>query len=327
MLDYLGAILNSAIHQFTLLWPDDTFLNYDFNVRGLLATLIVCFICGAMGSLVVGNRMSFFSDALAHCAFAGVGLGLLISVLTDQEAFFGRAAMTPEEMAIQDAVIRQRIMLIMVGFGVAIGLLIAFVRDQTGLASDTVIGVFYAGSVGVGAVFTRLVSGRQFFSIEDFIFGNPMSAKPWQVVLLIGLAIGMSIFLVITYNWLMLSSANPSLALSRRVPVRLCRYLLIVLLALMVNLSQQITGTLLINGLLIVPAATAANLAKNLRQMFWYSIGIAFLTGASGYLLSWEISTRYQHQQIAIGISGAIVVLSALLFAISIPLGRWLRKA
>lgn len=315
MIDFLADGLDSAIHAVTMLsiWPAETFPTFDFNVRGLLATLLVCLICGAMGSLVVGNRMSFFSDALAHCAFAGVGLGLVISLLIGTQGA-------------DETMIRQRITLIMVCFGISIGLLIAFVRDQTGLASDTVIGVFYAAAIGVGAVFTRLASGKKFFNIEDFIFGNPSSAKSWEVVLLLGLAVGAALFLGIMYNWLILTSANPSLALSRRVPVRLSRYLFIVMLALMVNLSQQITGTLLINGLLIVPAATASNLAKNLRQMFWYSIAIALLVGVAGYLLSWEISSRFDEQNISIGISGGIVVLSGMMFALSIPLGHWLRR-
>jgi zinc transport system permease protein len=317
MLDILANWLDPAIDQFTQLpfWPPLSFPTYYSNVLGLLATLVVCFICGALGSLVVGNRMSFFSDALAHCAFAGVGLGLLISLWTE----------APDDF------VRQRITLIMVCFGVTIGLLIALVRDRTGLASDTVIGVFYAAAVGLGAIFTRLaISGKKkFFNIEDFIFGNPLSAKSWEVVLLIGLALLTAVFLCVMYNWLILTSTNPSLALSRRVPVRLCRYSFIVLLALMVNLSQQITGTLLINGLLIVPAATASNLAGNLRQMFWYSIVIAVTLGLSGYLLSWEISARLKayDPNLGVGISGTIVVLSALLFVLSMLPRRWLRRA
>lgn len=311
MLDVPAEWLDSLIFGIrSLPWPEDSIFKHDHNVRGIMATLIVCFVCGAMGSLVVGNRMAFFSDALAHCAFAGVGLGLLICLIAGTE----------------DDLVRQRITLIMVCFGVGIGLLIAFVREQTGLASDTVIGVFYAGAVGLGAVVTRVAQSRRFFSIEDFIFGNPTSVRSWEVVLLLALAVGTAVFLGFMYNWLVLASANPSLALSRQVPVRLCRYMFIVLLALMVNLSQQITGTLLINGLLIVPAAAAANLASNLRQMFWYSIGIALFVGFGGYVLSWEISCAY-YQQFSVGISGTIIVLSVIVFVISIQAGRWLRRA
>jgi zinc transport system permease protein len=313
MLHYPAESLAYLIDESTKLpWPDGWILKYDHAVLGLLATLVVCFICGAMGSLVVGNRMAFFSDALAHCAFAGVGFGLLLCIIAD----------TPDDL------VRQLITFVMVGFGIIIGLLIAFVRDQTGLANDTVIGVFYAGSIGIGAVVMKLAQGwqgtRRLFSIEDFIFGNPTSVRPWEVVLLIALALGAGVFLFWIYNWLVLASANPSLALSRRIPVRTCRYLFIVLLAVMVNLSQQITGTLLINGLLIVPAAAAANLAANLRQMFWFSIAIALLVGLAGNLLSWEISCRFPRH--ALGISGSVIVLSVVIFVLSVPLGRMLRR-
>lgn len=305
-LDHLILLITQAP------WWEGIWLTDFDTVRALMATLIVCFICGAMGSQVVGNRMAFFSDALAHCAFAGVGLGLLLNVA------MGTAG-------VPDVEIQERITIIMVCFGIVLGLLIAFVRDQTGLASDTVIGVFFAGSVGIGAVCTRMVSGRRFFNIEDFIFGNPTFATSKQVVILLGLAVLTAIFLCTMYNWMILASASPSLALSRQVRVRLCRYLFIVLLALLVNLSQQIAGTLLINGLLIVPAATAANLARNLRQMFWLSIGIAMFVGFTGYWLSWEISSAF-HRSFTVGTSGTIVVFSVILFVLSALVGRWVRQ-
>jgi len=118
-------------------------------------------------------------------------------------------------------------------------------------------------------------------SLESFIFGNPTAVESWEIILLLGLAGATIVFLGLFYNWLVLASAQseprPVAAYSGGpVPI-----LFIVLLALMVNLSQQITGTLLINGLLIVPAAAAANLANNLRQMFWYSIAIALTVAAS----------------------------------------------
>jgi zinc transport system permease protein len=310
MMDLPAEWLGQLIGAFCdLPWPPGTIFTHDVNVRGLLATLLVCFICGAMGSLVVGNRMAFFSDALAHCAFAGVGFGLLLSMLTG---------------ASDDDQIRRQIILIMVVFGVIVGVLIAFVREQTGLASDTVIGVFYAGSIGVGAVIMSVAQSRRLFSIEDFIFGNPTTVRDGEVVWLLGLAVLALVFLYFLYNWLILASASPSLALSRQVPVTLCRYLFIVLLALMVNLSQQITGALLINGLLIVPAAAAANVAGNLRQMFWCSIAIAVFVGFAGFLTSWEVSNHFPRAPI--GISGTIIVLSVIFFVLSIVLGRWLRR-
>ena len=103
-----------AISAFNELFPPNTFFNFDFQVRGTLAVLLVGLVCGAVGSLVVGNRMAFFSDALAHCAFAGVGLGLLIGFV---------------QGAVKEGPFYQwGIPLLMVGFGILVGVGIAYVR-------------------------------------------------------------------------------------------------------------------------------------------------------------------------------------------------------
>src|SRR5271167_4427139 len=82
MLDVPANWLQQILTAISLwpIWPADSFFGSSLNLGSVLATLLVCFICGAMGSLVVGNRMAFFSDALAHCAFAGVALGLVITI-------------------------------------------------------------------------------------------------------------------------------------------------------------------------------------------------------------------------------------------------------
>ena len=80
------------------------------------------------------------------------------------------------------------------------------------------------------------------------------------------------------YNQLVFASFNPTLARTRGLTLTLNNYLFIVLLALVVNLSIKAVGALLINALLVVPAAAAANLSRNLRQMFWLTV--AFCLGA-----------------------------------------------
>src|SRR5256885_4294824 len=130
MLDWAAEWLSDGLTAFSTIWPERSFLSEPINLHSMLATVLVCFICGAVGSLVIGNRMAFFSDALAHCAFAGAGLGLMFGLLSGTR---------------QD-VLTWWLPLIMVGFGVVFGLGIAFVREKTGLANDTVIGVFFAGA-------------------------------------------------------------------------------------------------------------------------------------------------------------------------------------
>jgi zinc transport system permease protein len=308
----------SWIQWFCDLWPEDTFLSFEFNVMGLLAIILVALVCGAVGSLVVGNRMAFFSDALAHAAFAGVGLAILISLCTN---FLGQR---PEG-------VRPWILLIMLVFGVAVGLGIAWVQEKTSLASDTVIGVFFAGSIGFGAMFMQAVKGRGGFQLEDFLFGHPTTATPTDLLFLFLLLLAVIAFLVLFYNSLVFTTFNTSLARSRRIRIRFCRYLFIVFLAMIVNLSLFIVGALLINALLIVPAATAANLSKNMRQMFWWSIILCLVVGVGGQVLSWEISIADPaggRERIQFGIGGTIVVLSVILFALSMVFGpRWRNRA
>src|SRR5258708_5851760 len=115
--------LEQAIDWFNDLFPDKlSYFAQDFIVRGLLAVILISLICGAVGSLVTGKRMAFFSDALAHCAFAGIALGFILAWtqgVTSQTDFYQWA--TP----------------VMIAFGIAVGLGIAFVRENTSLGSDT----------------------------------------------------------------------------------------------------------------------------------------------------------------------------------------------
>ena len=136
------------------------------------------------------------------------------------------------------------------------------------------------------------------------------------------------LFLYWNYNSLVFTSFNVSLARSRGVSVRLCNYLFIALLGLIINVCLQIVGALLINGLLIVPAATAANFSRNMRQLFWWSVGLCQLVGLGGILLAWEISIPdpTQATPIKFGVSGTIVVLSVLLFFLSMIVGPRFRN-
>src|SRR5439155_16745268 len=118
-----------------------------------------------------------------------------------------------------------------------VGLGISWVRDSSGLSHDTVIAVFFAGAVGFGAILLRFVSQRHhFFRPEYFLFGSPLLVSSTDILYLLGLVILTGIVLGKMYNQFVLASFNPSLALSRRVRVRLLNAVFVILLALVVNL-------------------------------------------------------------------------------------------
>jgi zinc transport system permease protein len=290
--------------------PPGSFFAEHYNLRSLLVLVLVSLACGAVGSLVVGGRMAFFSDALAHCAFASISIGfvmctaLLPGIQTDTEFWHW---VTP----------------VMLGFGMLTGFGIAYVRERTGLASDTVIGIFFAFAIGLAATLRKIMYSRKLFSLEDFLFGDPLLVSADEVLWLVVLVVVVGVTLGLIWNYLLLSGFSTSLALSRRVPARLASYVFIVLLAVVVNLCVRTVGVLLINALLVVPAATACNVTRNLRQLFWWTIALCLGASLSGPLIAWEV---YAHGGPVLGIPGTVILISVGLFVVSAFIGPWMRR-
>jgi zinc transport system permease protein len=274
-----------------------------FMVKGTIAILLVCLLCGTVGALVVGNRMAFFSDAMAHSAFAGVALGYLSAI----------AAGDTRDGAIASWLVP----LVMVLFGTAVGAAMVYVRERTGLANDTVIGVFFALAIGFGAMLFRILQEKSTFNPEAFLFGSLVFVPETDLIYLLILTVVVGVLFARRYNDLVFASFSPSLARTRRIGLRANNYLFIVLLALVVNLSIKAVGALLINALLVVPAAAAANVSRNLRQMFWLTLAFCVASGLLGFYLSTAV-TLPVGGGVKFGPSGTIVVVSVAFFFASV---------
>ncbi len=268
-----------------------------FTLYPVLAVVLLGLTCGLVGALVVGNRMAFFSDAMAHTAFAGVAVSLLMVVLIAGART--RADVAPYVSWVPFGA---------AAFGVAVGLGIAAVRDRSGLTNDTVIGVFFALAVGIGAMLMPPLSRVAPFSQEQFLFGGLSSVGAADLLALAGL---LAVTLVTVWrraNALTLASFNPSLARSRGLPVKWDGYLFIALLAVVVNLAVSTVGALLINALLVVPAAAAANLGRNYRQVFWLTLAGSVGSGLLGLLVSQTVQLQLVGEWQSFGPSGTTVV-------------------
>lgn len=308
----MGEWVDQTIGQFCGHFDPSSFFASQQHVGALLALILVGISCGGVGSVVVGTRMAFFSDALAHCAFAGIGIGFLFFELvllpagTPPDQFW--TWVTP----------------MMVLFGITVGFGIAAVKQLTGLASDTIIGVFFAGAIGLAAALRRIIQSRQFFSLEEILFGNPLYTRGADLINLTFLVILTVVVLAWIGNALFLASFNTSLAISRRMSVQVHQYVFMILLAILVNLCLRTVGVLLINTLLVVPAATAANLCRNLRQMFWVTLLLCVGCCLGGLFLSWEL-LAVTDGKVDLEIAGTIVMLSVGLFFLSVPISFWVR--
>ena len=252
------------------------FLSFQFMKNALLAILLLTPLLGLMGTMAVNQRMAFFSDALGHSALTGIGLGIVLGLHSDLVA--------------------------MLVFGVIWALLISRIK-QTGTTSvDTIISVFSSTSIALGLVI--LSRGGGFAKYSSLLIGDVLAVTPQDLTwLLLALVIGIFVWMLI-YNQLLLASINISLAKSRRMRVRLVEYAFVILVAVAVMLSIRWVGVLLINALLILPAAAGRNLSRSVRGHAFLSVLIAIASGVAGLVLAFYWNTS----------AGAAIVLCAAAF-------------
>ena len=235
-------------------------LRWDFMRNALLAILLMAPLFGLMSTMIVTGRMSFFSDALGHSAFTGIAIGCICGVAAP----------------IWVAVI----------FSVVFALLFSYVRSRSNQAADTLIGVFSSAAVALG-IFIATMGGGSFTKYNKYLIGDILSIAPSEIGLLALTLVAVVIFWVVYANRMTLANIHPALASSRGVPVALTQTIFTVAIAVVVTLSISSVGLLILNSLLVLPAASARNVAKNLKQYHLFSVSFALFAGIFGLVASY----------------------------------------
>ena len=235
-------------------------LRWDFMKNALLAILLMAPLFGLMSTMIVTGRMSFFSDALGHSAFTGIAIGCICGIAAP----------------IWVAVI----------FSVVFALLFSYVRSRSNQAADTLIGVFSSAAVALG-IFIATMGGGSFTKYNKYLIGDILSISPSEIGLLALTLIAVVIFWVIYSNRMTLANIHPALASSRGVPVALTQTVFTVAIAVVVTLSISSVGLLILNSLLVLPGASARNVAKNLKQYHLFSVSFALIAGIFGLVASY----------------------------------------
>ena len=231
-----------------------------FMKHALLAVLVITPLFGILSTMVVHSRMSFFSDALGHSAFTGMAIGALCG--------FNQ----PTWAAVM--------------FAIVFALLFNLVRRRTALASDTVIGVFSSTAVALG-IFLSTLNGRSFTKFNSLLIGDVLSVDPAMIGLLALILLVVVILWAVSFNQLMLSAVHPALADSRGIKVFWQETVFSVAIAVVVTLSMTWVGLLVINSLLVLPAAAARNIARNMWQYHLFSLVGAVAAGIAGLKTSY----------------------------------------
>lgn len=239
--------------------------NHMFMKNALLAILIVTPILGLLGTMVVNNRMAFFSDAIGHSALTGIAIGVLLGL--------------------KDPILS------MLGFSIILAICIMAVKNISLSSTDTTIGIFSSTAVALGIVI--LSKGGGFAKYSSYLIGDLLSITPFDIATLLVVFAIVILYWIVFSNQLLTSSISKSLAKSKKVPVLFTETAFTLLVAIIVTFSIQWIGILIINSLLVLPAAAARNISSNIKSYTAFTILISLLSGISGLIASyyWETAT------------------------------------
>lgn len=256
------------------------FLSFSFMKNAFIAILLITPLLGLTGTMIVNNKMSFFSDALGHSAMTGIAIGVMVGI--------------------------DNYIVSMMGFAVIFALCISTIINSSVSSSDTIIGVF--SSVGMALGIVILSMNGNFSKYSNYLIGDILSIKLSEIFNLLIVLIFVLVIWALCFNHLMLSSINVDLAYSKGINVKFYKNLFAVLIALIVTVSIKWVGILIINSLLVLPAASARNISKSMKSYHIYSILFSLVSGIAGLIISYYVGTSA---------GGTIVLISALIFFIT----------
>lgn len=232
---------------------------YSFMRIAFLAVLIITPLFGLLGTMIVTKKMAYFSDALGHSAITGIAVGVICGM--------------------------QNTTVSMVIFAIVFALLLNWINAKAFASTDTVISVFSSCALAIGlAILSR---GGNFSQYSGLLVGDILSITKGEVIALLVVFVITMAFYLVCYNAVTAISISPILAKSRHIPVQLMENLFAVLVAVIVTFSIKWVGILIINALLILPAAAARNVSKNARTYTGYAIIFSMFSGIVGLFVSY----------------------------------------
>ena len=203
----------------------------------------------------------------------------------------------------------------MIIFAIGFAILLNYVKNKTTYGADTIISVFSSIAIALGlAILSQTGSFNQYSS---YLVGDILSITDSEIFYVFVIAVVVLAFWYFTFNKLHLISINSTLARSKGINTRKIDNIFAILIAVVVMISIRWIGILLINSLLILPAASARNIAYNMRTYHLYSIIISMLSGSIGLVLSYYLG---------IATGPMIVIVASLIFFLTLLLSKKKRR-
>lgn len=255
-------------------------LTFDFMLRAFLGGIIVCLLCSFLSFFVVLKRLSFIGVGISHSALGGIAIGLLAGI----NPFLSAGI-----------------------FSAMIAWAIGITSRMGKIHEDATIGIFFSAAMAFGVVLISLSSGYQ-ADLFSLLFGNILAITAQDLWMLGVCGLVVSLFLFLFFKELLAISFDEEIARIGGLPVAFLYYGLLTAMAVTVVASIKVVGVILVEALLVIPAATGLQLSRNYRWMLFFSLLTGLLSVLSGLILSYQYDLP----------SGAAIVLcAAILFALA----------
>ncbi len=253
-------------------------LAYEFFVRALIASALVGVACAVVGAFVVLKGMSFIGDAVSHSAFPGIVIAYLLGL----PIILGGAVAA-----------------------IATALGIGALTRRSGLRSDAVIGVLFAGMFALGvALFSAIPN--YVGDLFHFLFGDVLGISVADLITL-SILVALLLFVVrLLWKELLFATFDPLGAGAAGLPVRRLDDLLLILIAVTIVVSLQAVGIVLVVAMITTPAATAQLLTKRFARMITIAAMIGIASSVAGLYVSYAMN---------LASGAAIVLMETLVFA------------
>ena len=233
-----------------------------FILKALLAGVGIASISGSVGCFVVWKRLAYFGDSLAHAALVGISFGLILGISVN-------------------------IGILAICF--VFVLLLFWLKTNKNLNSDTILGILAHAALSVGIfIFSFL---ERPIDLHSLLFGDILTVKTEDIILIYAVVCLVVAFFYVYWDCLMLMVINEELAITENVKIHRLQFLLMSLIALVIAVSIQIVGILLISSLLIIPAATARYYAQSPISMCFIGAFIGILSVVAGMSVSILLDT------------------------------------
>jgi ABC-type Mn2+/Zn2+ transport system permease subunit len=217
------------------------------------ASIAMAIAAGVIGCFAVMRRMTLASDAISHVALPGIGVALALGI----HPLFGAGAM--------------------LGFG---ALAIWALERRTRIATETIVGVVFSAALAAGSL---LSTGED---LVDALFGGRGAVGAGELVFGVAAAIAIVGFVWRARSRLVLVLVSPDIATMAGIRVARLDLWFLEAFALTVALGLRYLGVLLMGSMIIIPAATAKRLARNLSGMFAWATGVAVASTVIGTLIA-----------------------------------------